>query len=103
MVKEYFYWNFVIFPSHNTIISNLFIILLIKYFIALLTFNPVLAEILKKQSNPLNSENSSNSCVLSISFLSKRSALFSTKIQGILSPSRNISVLSIESFHFKVL
>ena len=65
---------------------------------ASLTFNPVLAEVLKHLSNPLSFANFFNSCILSILFLSKRSALFSTKIQGNLFPSKNLVFLSIKFF-----
>ena len=65
---------------------------------ALLTFNPVLADVLKHLSNPLSFANFFNFLVLSILFLSKRSALFSTKIQGNLFPSKNLVFLSIKFF-----
>ena len=64
-----------------------------------LTFKPVLEDVLKHPQNSLVLENSSNS-VSSTVGSSKRSSLFSTRIDGILLPSGKDSTSSTAFFHF---
>ena len=64
-----------------------------------LTFKPVLEDVLKHWQNLFFLKNSSNS-VSSIGVSSKRSSLFSTRIDGILLPSVKDSTSSTAFFHF---
>ena len=64
-----------------------------------LTFKPVLEDVLKHWQNLFFLKNSSNS-VSSIGVSSKRSSLFSTRIDGILLPSGKDSTSSTAFFHF---
>ena len=73
----------------------------IKYSTASLIFKPVLAEVRKVPQNPLIAPNSSSFSFSSGFFSSIRSSLFSTKIQGILPPSKKLTISSNLFFQFK--
>ena len=76
--------------------------MLYKNSIDSLTFKPVLEDVLKHPQNSLVLENSSNSVSILVSS-SKRSTLFSTRIDGILLPSGKDLASSTAFFHLIAL
>ena len=66
-------------------------------------FNPVFAEVLKLPEKLLALAKPFNSAVFLRSLGGNRSALFSTKIEGIGFPSLNTSTSSTLLFHFNAL